>query len=288
MTAPAQQYTPHRGLVAAAAAFVTFAVLGGAAGLLSEVFESTDTRDSTLTSSVPALTVRSDVGDVVLVPSPDAALHVHTELQHGLQPPAVTEGSGSDGVLLTAACDTDQLGADCSVDYTVQVPRTWTVSVEVGSGQVRARGLAGGVTVDVEQGAVDLRELSGPVDVRSQSGEVRADGLSSPMVTVDSEFGDVSLYLRTPPDAVRVRTDHGSVDIQVPGTTTYRVSADAGQGVEWVGIRNDPSSQHSVVATTDTGHIQIETQPRGPLAVPIPPVPPKPPVPPSPPDPSGG
>jgi hypothetical protein len=268
--------------VFAAVAFVTLAVLGGAAGFLSEVFESSVVRSTELSSTVSALTVHNTQGDVRLSPSPDHVVHVVTEIRRGLEEPVTTETSDADGVVLSAECGTEGFGATCSVDYTVQVPPAYAVRVQVGSGQVSARGLTGGVTVDVEHGSVALHDLAGPVDVRSDSGEVRAIGLSSPMVAVDTSSGDVQLYLRTPPDAVQARTDHGSVDIRLPGTTTYRVSADAGDGIEWIGVRNDPASPHAVVATTGTGHIQIGTRPDAPVVVPVPPKPPVPPAAPAP------
>lgn len=292
---PVQERTPHRGLVLAAAAFVTLAVLGGAAGLVSEVFQTTDVRDSTLTTSTSTLTVRNDAGNVQLVPSPDDAVHVTAEISRGLEQPKLTEDAGSDGVLLTAECDTERFGATCAVDYTVQVPRSFTVRIEVGSGQVQALGLTGGITVDVQQGSVDLRELSGPVDVRAQSGDVEAVGLSSPTVTVESQWGGIRLDLRTPPGAVRTRTDRGSVDIRLPASTTYRVDATSDDGSARIAVTHDPSSPYAVTAGTGTGDVRIGPRasgpfgpfgpdgpfdpddPGGPNAVPVPPRPPVPP-----------
>jgi hypothetical protein len=49
----------------------------------------------------------------------------------------------------------------------------------------------------------------------------------------------------------------GAIDLHVPGTVAYQVSADARVGHADIGVRQSSSSGHVITATTDVGTIKI-------------------------------
>ena len=57
-------------------------------------------------------------------------------------------------------------------------------------------------------------------------------------------------------DEVRERLSHS---LRLPGTASYKVSADARVGHADVGVPQSPSSAHVITATTDVGAIKIST-----------------------------
>ncbi len=49
----------------------------------------------------------------------------------------------------------------------------------------------------------------------------------------------------------------GAITLHVPGTTSYKVTADAHVGKATVSTLQSPSSAHAITATTDVGAIVI-------------------------------
>lgn len=169
------------------------------------------------------------------------------------------------------------------MDYTVQVPPSFQVRVETGSGEVAASNLTGGLSVQVGSGDVRLDDLAGAVDVRSRSGRVEAHGLRSDAVTMDVEYGDVEAELASVPAVVMVRSEHGDVDVAVPGSERYRLDVGTPEGTTEVGVMIDATSTHLVTATSTTGDVRVRPSMQGPWRVPVPPDAPRPLAPPVPP-----
>ena len=289
MSAPAPP-APNRALVVAAVAFVLVVVGFGAATLVSQGFRSTTEHSSALAVAAGQLTVRNTRGDIRLVPSPDGLVHVHTLAEHGLQAPELIEESSPTGLELGSRC-ADALAVECSVEYTIEVPPSFAVRVAAEAGDVDVRGLTGPVTVDSGSGDVLLRDLSGRLDVRTSAGGVEARRLHSGTVQLDTGFGDVRVELLAVPDSVRVRSDHGQLDITVPDAEPYRVQVDAGSGEQRISVPTDPAAARSITASSGAGDIRVHALfgdgPRALPPPPVPPEPPRPPVPPRPPDPVG-
>ena len=115
-----------------------------------------------------------------------------------------------------------------SFTVTVEVPRRFDVSVDLGSGDVRVAPLTGDLTVDTGSGDVQIDEVSGDVAVDTGSGDVDA---------------------RTLRGAAEI--DTGSGDVQV-GRAEGRLSADTGSGDVAVGMAEGP-----FVADTGSGSVEV-------------------------------
>jgi Putative adhesin len=282
MTAPTAP-APSRPLVAAAVLFVLLVSLGGVATLTAQALRSTTQRSTTIEPMANRLTVNNDIGDVLLAPSPDGSVHVLTEARYGLQAPQMVQDSTPLGVMLQARC-ADVLASECSVDYTIQVPPSFAVAVEAGSGDVIAQRLSGDLILQLGAANASVIDHTGSLTVHSGTGDVNAIDLRSDVVQVATGNGEVQLDMQTPPSTVRVATATGSIDVRVPAEETYRVSADGNTDDQRIGVRTDPSATRTITVTSDSGEIRVApSRPDtfdgdGPQVVRIPPYPPVPPV----------
>jgi hypothetical protein len=288
---PAAATRPPRALVLAAVIFVLACTVPAAASLIAQGYRNTSQHIATLVPQAQRLTVRDVPGDVQLAPSIDGQVHVRALAEHGVEQPRYTEESTPAGVLLSVDCP-DALAVGCSVDYTIEVPRSFAIRVEGGGGDLIARDLTGSMSVDRHWGETTLVDVAGPVTVRSQTGGVEAIGLRSDTVRVDTDSGDVQLELASAPSDTRVTSGYGDIDIIVPGDERYRVSADTPHGDTGLTVRTDPNSEHSIAAVSQAGDVDVRQVGDRSVRVPFPLRPdpdvrrgPEPPEPPDPPDP---
>jgi hypothetical protein len=245
---------PSRLLAVAALLFVLAVVAVGTSQLVSETFGGSETRDSTLVAKAPRLTVSAGPGEVVLVPSPDADVHVRTVSRFGVDRPELVEESTAAGVALASDCRS--LGSACETSYTVAVPAGFAVTVQR-SGSVSAHDLTGPLTVQSTYGDVELTQLSGDITV-STGGDITGTGLRGASITGDTRYGDVTLAFVSAPRHVALGSSSGDVDLGVPAGRSYRVDAasvtgDAGR----ISIPTDPAADATIRVTTETGDVRV-------------------------------
>src|SRR5689334_22710910 len=119
------------------------------------------------------------------------------------------------------------------------VPRSAAVRVTAGAGSVRLTGLAGSVTAKADVGLIN------------------ATGLTGASVSLATRVGAISATFTAAPTAVRASANVGAITVHVPGTTSYKVTADARVGKTTVSARQSASSGHAITATTDVGAIVV-------------------------------
>jgi hypothetical protein len=245
---------PSRLLAVGALLFVLAVVAVGTSQLVSETFRGSETRDSTLVAQAPRLTVSPGPGDVVLVPSPDADVHVRTVSRFGVDRPEIVGESTAAGVELTSNCRS--LASACETSYTVAVPAGFAVTVQA-SGRVDAHDLTGPLTVQSAYGDVALAGLSGDVTV-STGGDITGTGLRSTSITGDTRYGDITLALAVEPRHVSLASNGGDVDLGVPAGRSYRVDAVSVTGhAGRISVPTDPAAEATIRATTETGDVTV-------------------------------
>jgi hypothetical protein len=253
---------PRHGLVVVAVIFVALVVGTGAIQLFTRTASTTTERSTVYTPVGQRFTVEGDADDLTIVPSADGQVHVRTVVRHGITQPELVEESTPSGVYLDASCDRLFDGffdGDCDVAYTVELPPSFELVTAGNAGDVTVRGLTGPVRVDRSAGDVELIDVSGPVDVTLEGGEITAHGLRSDTVRAESMSGDVRLDLVEPPEAVRVATGSGEVDVTVPAETSYRVSASTNDGERSVTVPLDPASPRTITITGVSGDVWLHT-----------------------------
>jgi hypothetical protein len=240
------------GVVVIVAVVVVLGAISVGSRLVGGRFEQT----STLVPQVQRLVVDNDDGDVTISPSADGNVRVTTMVRYGISRPALTETSTPEGVRLAVACA--GFVNHCSADYVIQVPPAFAVNVSAGSGSVRVTSVSGDLGLDVDSGDVQLRDVSGRLQVRQGSGHVDGAAVRSQNVQVNADSGDVTLELRTPPQAVSASVGSGAVDLAVPvDGAAYRVDVDADSGQERIEVPVDPASSRSITVDTDSGDITV-------------------------------
>lgn len=90
-------------------------------------------------------------------------------------------------------------------------------------------------------------------------GDIKVTGVTIANVTAIDQSGDVTLTFTTVPGHVRVSDQLGDVTLVLPpGTTAYRVRADAGLGSSSIRVPTSSSSSHVIVVTDSSGSIAVK------------------------------
>lgn len=156
-----------------------------------------------------------------------------------------------DGVLVLGGC-----GKECSVRYTVDLPPNIPVTGRTSTGGISVSGV-GEVRVTSASGAVDLDDVEGAVDVRTTNGRINGRGLKGDRLDAETSNGAIDLSLATPQD-VRARTSNGAISVTAPDAR-YKVSARTSNGRKNLGVRDDPSGDHTLDLTTGNGAITVKS-----------------------------
>jgi hypothetical protein len=188
-----------------------------------------------ISSPVSTVVVISHVGNIT-VTGGGSSTSVTEQATYSKTPPATTRTITGKTLTVTYTCPEQVV---CAVAYAVQVPRGVTVRAQASAGAVRLADLAGNVTATAKVGFID------------------ATGLSGSAVSLTTDGGGVTASFTAAPATLKAVAHVGAIDLHVPGTVAYKVSADARVGHADIGVRQSSSSGHAITATTDLGTIKI-------------------------------
>jgi hypothetical protein len=189
-----------------------------------------------ITAPVSTVVIVSHVGNVTVTGGSGPGVSVTQQVYYSKTPPATTRTVNGKTLTVTYDC-TAQLV--CGVAYTLAVPRPAAVRVTAGAGSVRLTGLAGSVTAKADVGLIN------------------ATGLTSASVSLTTRVGGISASFTAVPTVVQASANVGAITVHVPGTTSYKVAADARVGKTTVTAPQSASSGHAITATTDVGAIIV-------------------------------
>jgi Toastrack DUF4097 len=168
-------------------------------------------------------------------------------------------------------------GWGCSIDYDLVVPAgtrvegksgsgsvhvqgASAVDVEVGSGSIDVRDVAGAVHASTSSGSVVLDRVTGPATAHSSSGSVSGTELAGP-VDATTSSGSVRVDL-TRPQSVRAETSSGDVSVAVP-PGRYRISINSSHSAADrypAGVVADSSARYSVDLRTSSGAAAVRAR----------------------------
>ena len=189
-----------------------------------------------ITAPVSTVVIVSHVGNVTVTGGSGPGASVTQQVYYSKTAPATTRTVSGRTLTVTYDCPAQLV---CGVVYTLAVPRSAVVRVTAGAGAVRLTGLAGSVTARTDVGLID------------------ATGLTSASASLTTRVGGISASFTTAPTAVRATASVGAITVHVPGTTSYKVAADARVGKATVSTPQSASSGHDITATTDVGAIVV-------------------------------
>jgi Putative adhesin len=240
-----------------------FVVLVPAAIVLADVaFQNTTVTTHTFPGPIDEVVVRSGTGDVELVPGRGLSVRVR-ETRHYLFTQPTLERAVRHGTLTLEARCGATLGVTCESDLRVSVPAGATVRLDVGAGDVDARGIdAGEARLKSDSG--DLRlELIGRqqrVRARTDSGDVDVRVRDARLIDAQTDSGDVIVAASARPRRIRAVTDSGNVRIVVPaGQYATTPKTDSGN-VTVDGISRNDRATSAIEARTDSGDVTLNGQ----------------------------
>lgn len=169
--------------------------------------------------------------------------------------PRVTWEMKDDRLKLRMKCS--GVVVDCSAKHRIEVPRGIAVTVEDRDGSVHAKGFAGPLKIRTGDGSVRVSDSTGPLELHTDDGSVRALGVQSRSVKASTKDGSVKLELGVVPDLVESRSDDGSITIELPRDTSYRVETGSDDGSVDVSVPRDEDSSHVVSAHTQDGSVTV-------------------------------
>jgi hypothetical protein len=193
-----------------------------------------------ITAPVSTVVIVSHVGNVTVTGGSGPGVSVTQQVYYSRTPPTTTRTVSGTTLTVTYDCPGQLV---CGVAYTLAVPRSAAVRVTAGAGSVRLTGLAGSVTAKADVGLIN------------------ATGLTSASVSLTTRVGGISATFTDAPTAVRATANVGAITVHVPGTTSYKIAADARVGKTTVSARQSASSVHAITATTDVGAIVVAPTP---------------------------
>lgn len=228
----------------------------GATRAVGLITERTDTQTRTL-AAAPTIVVHTGTGDVRIVAADRTDVRLTTKEKRSIWGGGHVRVSGDAADLrLKDHCDGSWVvNDDCGVDSILEVPRTTSVRVDTGTGDLWAENLQGGA--EMRAGTGDLRAVgvSGPLRLTSQTGDVHVEG-PSPDVVAHTSTGDINVQASRA-GSVQAQADTGDIHISVPDLS-YAVDAQTGTGDENVDVRRDDASPRKLRAHTDTGDVHLE------------------------------
>jgi len=189
-----------------------------------------------VSAPVSTVVVVGHAGNVTVTGGSGPAVSVTQQADYSRTPPTTTRTVSGNTLTVTYSCPTQVV---CGVAYTLQVPRSVAVQVSTGAGTVRLAGLAGSVTA------------------KADAGLISATGLTCASASLTTNVGAISASFAAAPTTVQASANVGAITLHVPGTTSYKVTANAHVGKATVSTTQSPSSAHAITATTDVGAIVI-------------------------------
>jgi hypothetical protein len=195
-----------------------------------------ETKTYQIPAPVSTVIVISHAGSISITGGTGPGVSVAERLTYSKTPP-VTSRTVSDRML--TASYTCPAQVVCAVSYVLRVPASVAVQVTTTAGAIR------------------LADLSGRVTAKADAGLISATGLRGASVSLTNNVGAINAAFAAPPATIRAVTRVGAIKLRVPGSTAYRVSADARVGRASVSVRESASSTHAITASTDVGAIVI-------------------------------
>lgn len=117
-------------------------------------------------------------------------------------------------------------GVSAVVNYELTVPRRLALDVETGSGDMKVKGIEGGLTLNSGSGDIELAQVGGPLNVTSASGSVSAEGVdATSTLHVETSSGDIKIDGAHTNDAVLTADVTNQTISSQSGSVTYRGNA---------------------------------------------------------------
>ncbi len=237
------------------------ALVVGALLVVNLALDKRSVETHTVAGTVREIVVRSDSGDVDLVPA-DGRVVVR-ETQHYVFDKPKLDMDMAGGVL-TLDTHCKGFALHCSTDLRITVPAGVKVSVDADSGDVEGRRIAVRDThIESDSGDVSL-ELTGRqtlVWAHTDSGSVDVSTPDVSAIDAETDSGDVEIDAGGALRRIVAETDSGDVEVTVPrGSYAVDAKTDSGGVDKDAGISQHDRAPRSIRAQTDSGDVSLRAR----------------------------
>jgi hypothetical protein len=263
--------------------------LVGAGGLTGcRVIDQTFSDSRTESAPITEVHIQGDSGDVALERGGSTEAKIDRTVDYHDDKPTGRGDSVKDGVL---TINTD-CGRGCDVHYTVHLSTSvkvtgrldsgsvslsgvTSVTMATSAGSIKVDGAGGAVTATTDSGSIRLSDVKGTTSAQTSSGSVRVsqidgsvvlqtdsgsihgDGLRGDGTTAQTQSGSINLALSNPQN-VKATSDSGSVKVEVPDGSAYRIRKSSSSGRADVDVTDDPNAKYSIDVSTQSGSLAIK------------------------------
>lgn len=232
-----------------ARAIAGIALIGIALGIgFGWFWPSTATASTDVTERVDAVEIDNDAGDVSVRVGDVTRTTVKQRFEYRFGKPDDAFDLDGDTLVL------GDCGWNCTVDYEVILPSAVPVTGQLDSGDLTLDGVAG-AEVEVDSGNITLREIAGPVQADADSGDITGSGLGG-TITAKADSGSIELRLDRAVD-VTADADSGDIELTVPASESYRVAGSSDSGERNIDVRQDPAAEHLLQLDADSGDVAV-------------------------------
>ena len=257
---------------------VLLVILVPAGLVLADIaFESTKVTTHTFPGPIDEIVVRSDGGDVELVPGRGRGVEVRETRHYVLKEPTLERDVDNGVLTLEVRCRASFV--TCFSDLRLTAPAGTRITLDTESGDVEARGIdvhearvrsdSGDMRLELvgRQRLVRAHADSGDIDVvtrdvravdaRTDSGDVVVTTRATRDIAAHTDSGDVVVAASRLPRRIVAGTDSGDVRVVVP-RGAYAITAQTGSGdVNVDGISRNERAPRSIEARTDSGDVTL-------------------------------
>lgn len=234
------------------------------ATLLAGSAHAADIDRSLTVGNAPDLYVTDGSGHIHIFAGPDTQVHIQAHVTanwqifgnaedriHRIESNPPIRQVGNQIRIGEVAPEDRSLFNNVSIDYEISVPRSASLDLHSGSGDIRVDGAGRFLKAETGSGSVRAYGLSGSADLHTGSGDIELD--EQAQGEIDAHTGSGSIHIRGLNGKLTART--GSGDIDASGRVLAATHLQSGSG----SIRLHPGSdaRYTVDATTGSGSIRV-------------------------------
>ncbi len=235
-------------------------VLAMGAGFLSAASQfalHTENQQNTYHRSVDRIVIDADIGAMTLRPG-GSAVRLSRTLTWTWTRPTIAEAWDGTSLRIQAHCGFPADVMDCEVDYAIELPPDVSVSAHTFAGDIDVLGLRGELSLSSSTGDITVSQATGTITMDGGTGDIRATQLGSAVASAHTTTGDIAMTFTSAPTHVAATAGTvGNVSLMVPPGQPYHTRVKTLTGAATVTVSQDPTSGHSIDASTTTGDITI-------------------------------
>jgi len=247
-------------------------IVGGALSLVANIGTASYQVHQTIPLDHGRLVANDDGGDLTVHQGqPGNAARLTGTVQYSLIRPHFTVNS-STGISLHCGLFLGNCGLSATLSVPPRTPLDLNsgggnlqisgiqsaVTLNSGGGDVSLSGSASAATVDSGGGNLSLSRLGGILTFTSAGGDIDGSDLTSPVVTVKSGGGNVTLTFTKVPQNIDLDTSGGDISIVVPrGSTQYAIDETTSGGDYGASVPTNDLAANKITVKSGGGNVSI-------------------------------